>query len=305
MKTPSLRQIKTFSGSSFLKKIIDPQQIPDGKSLTKASSSATQRAQPPAVGMPDFPRISRMGSMNFSSLRGNDKAQFHSTGSRNASFEDTLLPHDPLNEEDRQTLKAVLGTDLYEKLRHSRHQDGLCHADTILKMIGAANSKASSVTSRLMNLCATATQRQKIPLGFIGALIANGLNFGVPFFESIKGDVYSCGKSQLLEHGVPKDAIAVVICAWQGAIDPDSKQAQSAKSFFDIGQLGGANHAFAVLHVDHENGQVLCCDLDPYRQNADGTDKDVYFKVDKETFQKQVIPRFNGVLAIKKQEAAE
>lgn len=304
MKPPSLRQIRLFSGSSFLKKITTPQKIPDGKSLTKASSSATQRAQPPAAGIPDSPRIPRMGSISSPSLRGNDKAQPYSTGSRGVSFEETLLPHDPLNERDRQTLKAVLGTDLYEKLRHSRHQDGLCHADTILKIIEVANSKASSVTSRLMDLCAT-TQRQKASLGFIKALIANGLNFGVPFFESIKGNAYSYDKSQLLEHGVPKDAIAVVICAWQGAIDLDSKQARSAKSFFDIGQFGGANHAFAVLHVDHENDQVLCCDLDPYRQNADGTDKEVYFKVDKETFQKQVIPRLNGVLAIKKQEEAE
>lgn len=240
--------------------------------------------------------------MMFPFLTGKNKARFHTTDSRHPSFEETLLPHHPLDERDHQTLKTVLGTDLYEKLRHSRHQDGLCHADTILKMIEAANSKVGSITSRLMNLCATI---QKTPLGIIGGVIANGLNFGVPFYEGIKGNVNSYDKSQLLEHGVPKNAIAVVISALQGAIDPNSKQALSAKTFFGIGEFGGSNHAFAVLHVDHENGQVLCCDLDPYRQNADGTDKDVYFKVDKETFRKQVIPRLNGVLAIKKQEEAE
>lgn len=267
----------------------------------KASLLATQGVQPPAVGMPQ-PYRRTMSSPTFPSLTRKNEVRAYSTGSHNISFEDTLLPHHPLNEEDRQTLKAVLGADLYEKLRHSRHQNGLCHADTTVKMIEAANGKVSSVTSNLIHFSVTAGN-QKAPLNVIGAIVGNALNFGVPLYEGIQGNSYAYDKSQLLEHGVPKDAVAVVISAVQGAIDPDSKQALAASVSFKAlaGEDRGANHAFAVLHVDHKNGQVLCCDLDPYRQNADGTDKDVYFKVDKETFDKRVLPRlFNGVMAIKK-----
>lgn len=310
---PSLSSARQALSSTVaaVSKLANQNKTAGGKSLAKASSGAAQRAQPPAVGILNSYHRTMSAPMStlrrFSSLSGKDKARSYSTDSGNTSFEKALLPHHPLDEKDHQTLKAVLGADLYEKLRHSRHQPGLCHADTTIKMIEAANGEVSPITSRLMNL-STAIAKTPFPFGYIGGVIGNVLNLGVPFYEGMKGNSSSYDKSQLLEHGVPKDSIAVVISATQGAIDPDSKQASAMSITFDIPQGGGSsagNHAFAVLHVDHENGQMLCCDLDPYRQNADGTDKDVYFKVGKETFQERVFPRFNGVMAIKKQEAAE
>lgn len=307
MHPPPLKQFTSFVAASF-RKAAHQGAIRDVESLRKASLLATQGAQPPAVGMLRSHPRTMSAPMSPPSLTRRNEARSYSTDSHHTSFEGTLLPHHPLNEEDHQTLKAVLGPDIYEKLRHSRHQGGLCHADTTVKIIEAAKGKVSSITTDLINFSAK-VGKQKGPLGFIGGLfVGNALNIGVPFYEGVKGNSYSYGKSQLLEQGVPKDAIAIVISATQGAIDPDSKQALSANAFFKInaGTGGGANHAFAVLHVDHENGQLLCCDLDPYRQNADGTDKDVYFKVDKETFEKRVIPRlFNGVMAIKKQKDDE
>ncbi len=305
MKPSSLSQFVSLAAAS-LQKTANLNKISDRKSLAKAPLWITQGAQPPAVGMPR-PHRHTMSAPTFPSLTRKDGTRTYSTSSHPTSFEETLLPHHSLNEEDHQTLKAVLGSDVYEKLRHSRHQSGLCHADTTIKIIEAANGKVSPMTSDLMNYSVTIA-KQKGPHSIIGGVIGNMLNVGVPFYEGKKGNSYSYDKSDLLEHGVPKDALAVVISAVQGAIDPKSKQAQAASNFFGVnaGASRGSNHAFAVLHVDHENDQMLCCDLDPYRQNADGTDKDVYFKVDKETFQKRVLPRLvNGVMAIKKQQGDE
>ena len=305
MKPSPLSQFASLAVAS-LQKTVNLNKITDKKPFSKASLLATQGAQPPAIGMPRSHRHA-MSAPTFPSLTRKDGTRAYSTDSHHTSFEETLLPHHSLNEKDHQTLKAVLGAGVYEKLRHSRHQSGLCHADTTIKIIEAANGKVSSIASNLMDYSVT-IGNQKGPHSILGGVIANVLNVGVPFYEGRKGNSYAYDKSDLLEHGVPKDAIAVVISAVQGAIDPESKQAKAAKNFFGLnaGASRGSNHAFAVLHVDHENDQMLCCDLDPYRQNTDGIDKDIYFKVDKETFQKRVLPRLvNGVMAIKKQQDDE
>lgn len=302
MKPSPLSQFASFAAAS-LQKTANRNKITDKKPFSKAPLWAIQGAQPPAVGMPRSYRHTML-TPTLPPLTRKDGTRAYSTDSHLPSFEETLLPHHSLNKEDHQTLKAVLGADVYEKLRHSRHQSGLCHADTTIKIIEAVNGKVSSITSDLVNYSVT-IGNQKGPHSIIGGIIANILNVGVPFYEGRKGSSYAYDKAKLLKHGVPDDAIAVVISAVQGAIDPESKQAKAAKNFFGLnaGASRGSNHAFAVLHVDQENRQMLCCDLDPYRQNADGSDKDVYFKVDKDTFDKRVLPRLiNGVMAIKKQQ---
>lgn len=125
------------------------------------------------------------------------------------------------------------------------------------------------------------------------------LNLTVPFGEMLKKNSYRYSKNQLLEKGVPEDCVGVVVSAWQGALDPESEQAKTAKTSFDIGELGDANHAFIVLHVDQDKREVLCCDLDPARfDEEEGKEKDVFFKVSKEMFNERVIPF--AVMAIRK-----
>lgn len=221
------------------------------------------------------------------------------------TFEKTLLPHHPINATDTEKLKKLLGPDVFEKIRKSRHKEGLCHSDTAITFIEAAERTIDPTTATLMDVPDHLRAQGSGFFHYLSMIFGGLLNACVPLQQNYSGNTVPYSKQALIEHGVPEDCLAIIVSGSRGMIDPHSKHARSARYFFNAGEAGGASHAFAVLHVDKEAGQLLCCDLDPHRKNDDGSDRDVFFKIDIDTFEKRTLPYWiAGVMAVPKKAGA-
>jgi hypothetical protein len=217
------------------------------------------------------------------------------------TFEKTLLPHHPITATDTEKLKKLLGPDVFEKIRKSRHKEGLCHSDTAITFIEAAKRTIDPTTMTLMDFPDSLRAQGSGFFHYLSMLFGGLLNACVPLQQNYSGNTVLYSKQALIEHGVPEDCLAIIVSGSRGMIDPHSKHARSARYFFNAGEAGGASHAFAVLSVDKEAGQLLCCDLDPHRKNDDGSDRDVFFKIDIDTFEKRTLPYWiAGVMAVPK-----
>jgi hypothetical protein len=266
-----------------------------------ANPVTTQNASTPPNGI----RRGPLSPVRRPTLRQRDTEETNTSETRHEDHVEEFLTHLHIDPEDHKTLKALLGEASYTMIKNAVSVSGVRHADALHLMIVAAGGESTcnllTDLVRAMPVSAGSLKNNSTP-----SEMKKTLSRLLPMQEISNGNVRTYTKQSLVNEGIPKDCIGVLVYTKTDPLAYRRLQHCASDQKFPGSDEGHDGLVFAVLSVDHENDKMLCRDFNTKYKMEDSHPDGNFFQVSISAFDHIIESRLiGGMLAIHKHNGAQ